>query len=843
MGGIKASLGNFKKKSGPRPLSLSNLVEGNSLGVNNDAIVAAKQEINQLLLSEELHWRQRSRMIWLEAGDKNTKFFHKFANQRQRTNGIQGLRDEANEWCTAENQVEDIAVNYFRNMFATSYPTRIAETLSAVDKVVSEESNQRLLQPYTSDEVRIALFQMHPSKAPGSDGMSSFFFQKYWHIVGDSVSTAVLSVLNSGKLLRKTNLTYISLIPKKKNPEKMSDYRPISLCNVLYKIISKVLANRLKTILPVIISDSQSAFVPGRMITDNVSVAFEVLHKVKAKQKGRKGEMAVKLDMSKAYDRVEWIFVEAIMRKLGFEEKWIMMIMECIRTVQYSILLDGVPKGYIIPSRGLRQGDPLSPYLFLLCAEGLSALLQKSSLVGRLKGLQTSRLGPWISHLFFADDSLLFGKASLAESREFMEILQLYEASSGQQLNREKTAIFFSPNTSPATRKSIQDFGGSSGAQNFDKYLGLPALIGRSKRAIFNGLKERIVCRLQGWKEKFLSKAGREILIKAVAQAIPTYTMNCFRLPKTWCDEVNSLIAQYWWGQNTDKRKIHWLKWDKLCTAKEDGGMGFRNLHMFNTALLSKQCWRLLDNQQSLFFRVFKAKYFPLCSFLDAKLGSAPSFLWRSFLSGRELLLKGIRWTYKPGSIPQLRWSETQSGKFTVRSAYQLLEKTTREENRGESSSSQTFRWLWRKTWKLGIPGKIKHFIWRAYHDSLPTSHNLFRRKITPNPFCNICDQEEETTYHALWKCAMARNTWALVPGRVQKLPNQGEDFPRFMLWIFQNFSKTEVEEWATISWAIWSARNCYIFEAHQKGPQQIRMEALLLLRKYRLANTPNSSL
>ena len=134
----------------------------------------------------------------------------------------------------------------------------------------------------------------------------------------------------------------------------MSDYRPISLCNVLYKIISKVLANRLKTILPVIISDSQSAIVTGRMITDNVSVAFEVLHKMKAKRKGRKGEMAVKLDMSKAYDRVEWTFVEAIMRKLGFEEKWIMTIMECIRTVQHSILLDGIPKGYIIPSRGLK---------------------------------------------------------------------------------------------------------------------------------------------------------------------------------------------------------------------------------------------------------------------------------------------------------------------------------------------------------------------------------------------------------------------------------------------------------------------------------------------------------
>ena len=166
-----------------------------------------------------------------------------------------------------------------------------------------------------------------------------------------------------------------------------------------------------------------------------------------------------------------------------------------------------------------------------------------------------------------------------------------------------------------------------------------------------------------------------------------------------------------------------------------------------------------------------------------------------------------------------------------------------REESRGESSSSQIFRWLWRRTWKLSILGKIKHFIWRAYHVSLPTSHNLFRRKITPNPFCKICDQEEESTTHALWKCAMARNTWALVSGRVQKLPNQRDDFTRFMLWIFQNFSNEEVEDWATTSWAIWSARNCYIFETHQKSRQHIRREALLLLREYCQANTPNRSL
>ena len=155
-------------------------------------------------------------------------------------------------WCDTEQQVEDIAVTYFQNIFITSCPTRIEETLVAVNNVVSAEINQWLLLPYTPKEVRVAFFQMHPLKAAGSDGMSSFFFQKYWHIVGSSVSMAVLSVLNSGKLLRKINLTYIALILKKESPEKMSDYRPISLCNVLYKIISKVIANRLKTVLSIL---------------------------------------------------------------------------------------------------------------------------------------------------------------------------------------------------------------------------------------------------------------------------------------------------------------------------------------------------------------------------------------------------------------------------------------------------------------------------------------------------------------------------------------------------------------------------------------------------------------
>ena len=165
------------------------------------------------------------------------------------------------------------------------------------------------------------------------------------------------------------------MIPKVNNPERVSDFRPISLYNVIYKIISKVITNFLKPLLDSIISKTQSAFIADRLITDNILIAFESLHNMKTNCTAKKGFMAIKLDMSKAYNRVEWVFLERILLKLGFQESWVALIMECITMMSYSILVNGELKGMINPSRGLRQGDPLSPYLFLFCAEVLNALL------------------------------------------------------------------------------------------------------------------------------------------------------------------------------------------------------------------------------------------------------------------------------------------------------------------------------------------------------------------------------------------------------------------------------------------------------------------------------------
>lgn len=217
----------------------------------------------------------------------------------------------------------------------------------------TEELNAELLRPVETEEVKHALFQMNPDKAPGPDGMTPGFFQKYWSIVSANLLKIVRDFFETGQLMQERNDTNIVLIPKKKLPVKMDDLRPIAQCNVSYNIFLKVLANRMKPMLHKVISPNQSALIPGRLISDNIMVSFEVLHYLKRKRIGKEGFMAVKLDMSKAYDRVEWNFVEAIMGKMGFDSRWTHLLSHCMSTVRYKVTHGGKEMGPIIPTRGI----------------------------------------------------------------------------------------------------------------------------------------------------------------------------------------------------------------------------------------------------------------------------------------------------------------------------------------------------------------------------------------------------------------------------------------------------------------------------------------------------------
>jgi hypothetical protein len=306
--------------------------------ISNDQV--RKEEVLRFKLSRledqrETYWKQRAHVNWMKGGDRNTKFFHSAASERKKMNHIRKLHKEGGGVVEAEEAKKEVATNYFTKLFTSSPGTRVEELLAHVDSRVTPLMNEALCREYTAEEVKEALESIGDLKAPGPDGMHAIFYKQFWETVGDTVTAKVLNVLRGGEIPTEWNETTVVLIPKVKEPESMKDLRPISLCNVVYKLISKVLANRLKKILDEIIAPNQSAFVPGRLITDTILLAYECTHFMKTRRKGNMGYAAVKLDMSKAYDRVEWSFIEKMMRKLGFAEDWFALIMKCVTTVTY----------------------------------------------------------------------------------------------------------------------------------------------------------------------------------------------------------------------------------------------------------------------------------------------------------------------------------------------------------------------------------------------------------------------------------------------------------------------------------------------------------------------------
>ncbi|XP_019184779.1 PREDICTED: uncharacterized protein LOC109179736 [Ipomoea nil] len=529
-----------------------------------------EETLSNMEIQEDTYWRQRAKQHWLKNADANTKFYHMYASHRKKKNTIYKLMNDNGDWMEGDN-MNTIILEYFSQIFSSGDPIDGNDLFSEISPRVTQTQNDQLLRPFVITEVRDALFAMAPDKAPGPDGMNPGFYQHFWDVVGNDISAFILNCLNNQIFPADLNNTDVVLIPKKKSPEVVADFRPIALSNVIYRIMAKMITQRMKPLMENIISNSQSAFIPDRLITDNILVAAEVGHYLNRKQCGAVGWGALKLDMAKAYDRMEWPFLRGMLIALGFDDRWIDLIMLCVTTVSYNFMINGSRSTPITPTRGLRQGDPLSPYLFIICAEGLSVLLQRAQDKGLIHGCRVARGAPPISHLFFADDSLLFFRANMQEASEIKNCLLLYESLSGQK-------------DYPLLWEGI-------------KRLHLHILrIGSGKGLVL------------GIRNYYLRQA----------------------------------MNRYWWGTGTD-RGIHWKAWDGLCIPKKHGGLGFKDLRAFNLAMLGKQAWRLLTNTDSLVAKVYKARYYPRGSFLEATMGNNPSFCWRSIMAAKDLVCGGIR--------------------------------------------------------------------------------------------------------------------------------------------------------------------------------------------------------
>lgn len=500
---------------------------------------------------------------------------------------------------------------------------------------------------------------MGANKAPGPDGLNGLFFQQHWNIIGGDILKEVKLFFESGTLNPALNRTQIILIPKNQNPERLEQFRPISLCNFVYKIISKILANRLKPLLPDIIAEEQSAFVGNRQIQDNILIVQEVIHRLRTRDRRRKFQAILKLDMQKAYDRIEWDFLQQCLYKMGFRAEWVKWVMQCVSTVSYSIKFNGESLPYFKPSRGIRQGDPLSPYLFIIVANVLSHMMKQALAEDTIHGIKLNRHCPTLSHLLFADDSIFFLDGTVMESQNLATILHQYCYASGQAINLNKSGLFFSKGCPDRLRRNMLAVLRVPEIAKTGKYLGIPSDWGASKKDIFAWILARVNSKMESWKENLLSRAGKEILLKSVVQAIPQYAMSIFKIPISIIKAIEKKIANFWWRNNNKIAGMHWRKWDLLKLSKEEGGLGFKDLMVFNIAMLGKQAWRISQCQNSLWSQLMKGLYFPNCDFWRARKGSHPSWGWQSLLAGRDAIAPQVMWVVGNGqkiSIREDKW-------------------------------------------------------------------------------------------------------------------------------------------------------------------------------------------
>ncbi|KAL6203603.1 hypothetical protein ACLB2K_027303 [Fragaria x ananassa] len=446
----------------------------------------------------------------------------------------------------------------------------------------------------TSQEIKNCLFSIGGLKAPEPDGIPAKFFQAHWSTCKDDIAKMVKECFDKCELPENLNNTLIALIPKVASPLSMKQMQPISLCNTLYKVVSKIIVQRLRPMMSMLVSPSQVSFIPSRNIIDNIIVAQEMLHKFR-NSKGNLEFMAWKIDLAKAYDKLQWQFIESVLWEVGIRGKLLQLMIQCFTSVNSRVIFNGEATEDFCPESGLRQGDPLSPYLFVLCMEKLSHLLNFQVKQGRWKPMKICRNGPVVSHLFFVDDLILFGEASLAQAEVMRSCIDCFCLNSGQEVSFEKSSIFCSPNTEEGLAMHISNICGSPLSDDLGNYLGIPLLHSRVTPDTYKSLVEKVQLRLASWKSHTLSMVGRHTLIQSVR----------FEEVKL-CE--SSFVSQNW-----------------METAPKGQGLWAEAL---NKKYLKDDC-------------IMQKSTLPF---------SASSNTWKGILYGAQLLPNGVKWRIGPGT-------------------------------------------------------------------------------------------------------------------------------------------------------------------------------------------------
>lgn len=556
-------------------------------------------EHDRLLFMRESYWCQRAKVQWALFGDANSSYFHAVATTRKRRNVVKSLQMEDGSWETGEKEIRSAFLKHFRSIYTSDQPKSVhspdwKEVLSQIPKLSAHAASHIVSLP-TDPEIFKIVMSLGPDKSPGPDGINARLVQENWQHFGPAILAEIHSFFSTGQMPSHIARSNIVLIPKSLEAAKVTEYRPISVCNISYKIISKLIAARIRPLISLCVSKMQSAFIPGREISENVILLREVLHCFRMKNY-KKAQFCLKVDLSKAFDRMQWSYLEEILPLYGFPAQVISWIMACVSSAEYTIILNGRGDGFFKPTCGLRQGCALSPYLFIIGMDLLSRKLQHQTDLGRLKGIRVSANAIPLTNCLYADDLLLFGEATTQEAVLFTQILESFMEVSGQRIGPSKSSIWFSVTTQDQIKKEIGLIFQVPRHQDSKKYLGAPI---ETNSASYEFLIEKFSGKLQAWKARLLSQAGRGVLIKAVLNSLPIYYMATSKIPSNVLQKLNSIIFGFFWGKSDQKRYMAYVGRAKLCQPQSCGGLGLKDLKGVNDAMLLKQLWKLAADPTS----------------------------------------------------------------------------------------------------------------------------------------------------------------------------------------------------------------------------------------------------
>ncbi|XP_058760550.1 uncharacterized protein LOC131633894 [Vicia villosa] len=754
----------------------------------------AQYDMEAALNIEEEFWKEKARIKWQSDGDRNTKFFHTYANIKRKTNLISSLRIN-DSIVTDKNTLENHIVEHFQNLFNSNAVLQEGSSLlNVIPNMISDQTNALLTMVPTEDEIKHSVFSLKADSAPGPDGFGGSFYHHYWDIIKGDVTNAVSQFFLQGWIPKGYNANSIVLIPKSKDAETLSDYRPIALANFKFKIITKILADRLASLLPSLISFEQKGFIKGRNIRDGIFLTSEAINLLN--NKSFSGNIAMKIDITKAFNSISWQFILKTLNSFGFCSIFCNWISTILHSATLSINFNGKLAGYFSCSNGVRQGDPLSPLLFCLAQEVLSRNITSLVSSNQCNRIQASRNCFVDSHTMYADDIMIFCRGDQKSVSNISNLLNSYAEHSGQYCSKHKSLIY-AGGMSSSRHKILADIIGFKMAYPPLLYLGAPIFIGKPKASHFLFLADRIKLKLAAWKGSMLTMAGRVQLVKAVIHSMLIHCMTVYCWPSSIIKLIDKWIRNFIWSGHMDKKKLVTVKWKTCCTGYKEGGDG-SNINFWLDNWYGEP---LVDvfKIPSVFHQSLQVK-------VKDWFSNGSWVIPGSVLTALPELINITSKISSTAENDTLIWRAAEDGMLTVKLAYAYILKP-----------HQSHKWI-SFPWHRDIPPSQSMVVWRLIHKRMPSDDNLKIRGLSFPSMCSLCKSSEESAFHIFFDCTYAKKLWNWLAVKLQF--HSFHNFEDCLNWIQRSWSnQAKVVSIAIITniiHHIWKARNSARFEDTQ---------------------------